>query len=253
MLKADSKTMDLSIFVPCYNEEKLVTLTFEDILKAIEPFKISYEVLVYDDGSKDGTANIVRQYISDHHLENHFSLIVCEKNYGVGVNYFRAAERALGNYFIGISGDNGEPCEAMQRIFGLIGAADVIVPHPDTRLFDLKFNGDNRPFKRRLMSVVYTKIVRFISGHNLHYFNSSILYKREHVLKHRVSTFGLGYNAELLCNVLNEPHITFLEVKVSNKDRVYGFTSAFRPRNVFAVLGTLARILKRCRFSRPRQ
>ena len=43
----------LSIFVPCYNEEKNITKSLNNIKEAVQ--NISYEILVADDGSKDNS------------------------------------------------------------------------------------------------------------------------------------------------------------------------------------------------------
>lgn len=248
----DADKIMLTIYVPCYNEEKLIERTLDTIREATAQFGFRYEVLVYNDASKDRTGEVVGAYIQRHGLQESFYLINNEKNAGIGVNYYRAAERGRGEYFIVVFGDNAEPVESLRRVFNLIGKADVIIPYFDTRLFDLRFNGDNRNFIRRFISIVFAWIVRAISGHNIKYFNGFVIHRRANVLKHRRDTYGLGYQAELLCCVLSEPDTSFLEVKVFNYDRVEGMPTAFKPRNVVSVLGSLWRILKERRFSRPK-
>jgi glycosyltransferase involved in cell wall biosynthesis len=250
-MSKENNKLDLSIYVPCFNEERLIERTLDTIREATSGFGFSYEVLVYNDASKDRTAEITEAYISRHQLGDQFFLINNEKNAGIGVNYFRAAERGRGEYFIVIFGDNAEPVEALRRVFNLIGKADVIIPYFDTRLFDMRFNGDNRSFIRRAISITFAWIVRVISGHNVKYFNGFVIHRRENVLRHRSDTYGLGYQAELLCSVLSEPNISFLEVKVFNYDRVEGMPTAFKAKNVISVLGSLWRILKSRRFTRP--
>jgi hypothetical protein len=126
----------------------------------------------------------------------------------------------------------------------LLGLADIIVPYYGTRLFSRRFNCDHRNFMRRLLSIVFAKIVRLLSGHELRYFNGLVLHRRENVVKYRGTTYGLGYQAELLCRVLNNPDVTYLEVKIHNFDRASGPTSAFKPKNIVSVCGSLWRIFK---------
>lgn len=236
--------VDLTIFVPCYNEEKLILRTLDTIREAAADFKMTYEVLVYDDASTDGSAARVRGYIAEQQLGDRYFLVANERNAGIGVNYFRAAERGRGEYFLVLFGDNVEPAEAMRRIFNLMGKADVVIPYFDTRLFDLRLNGDNRALIRRLLSILFAQLVRMISGHNVHYFNGPVMHRRANVLKHRIATYGLGYQAELLCRVLNEPGVTFLEVKIFNIDRAEGMPTAFKPKNVVSVLKSLGRMFR---------
>ena len=49
----------MSILVPAYNEEKVIQLTIDSLLNADYPHK---EIIVIDDGSKDKTLEIARQY-----------------------------------------------------------------------------------------------------------------------------------------------------------------------------------------------
>ncbi len=243
--------IDLTIYVPCYNEERLIARTLDTLRQATGEFNFRYEVLIYNDASKDKTRDVVQNYITTHHLESNFFLVNNEKNAGIGVNYYRAAERGRGEYFIVIFGDNSEPVESLRRVFNLVGKADVIIPYFDTRLLDMRFNGDNRNFIRRFISVVFAWLVRLISGHNIKYFNGFVIHRRANVLKYRSETYGLGYQAELLCKVLSDPGIQFLEVKVFNYDRVEGMPTAFKPKNILSVIGSLGRILKSRRFDRP--
>ena len=51
----------LSIIVPCYNEEEVVSLFYRETLKAITAIPdLDYEFLFIDDGSKDHTLDILR-------------------------------------------------------------------------------------------------------------------------------------------------------------------------------------------------
>lgn len=237
--------VDLTIFVPCYNEERLILKTLDSIREAAAGLPLDYEVLVYDDASTDASARLVADYIRQNRLEDRFSLKVNERNQGVGRNYFNAARAGRGEYMVVFCGDNAEPADAMRKILNLIGKADVIIPYVDTHLFDMRFNSDHRRFSRRLISLLYAFIVRTLSGHNIRYFNSATVHKRENVLKYATDTFGYGYQAELLCRVLDDPATTFLEVKFANNDRTEGKAKAFRLKNIASVCGSLWRILRR--------
>ena len=245
--------LDVTLYVPCFNEERSVVSTLDTIRGAMQELALRYEVLVYDDGSSDRTADVVRQYLDENPGEQNITLIQRERNYGIGVNYFDAADKAQGRYFMCVSGDDSEPKECLKRVLNLMDKADVIVPHCDTRLFDLRFNGDCRGIHRRFISILFAWIVRTVSGHNLRYFNGCVLHRTANVRKFRAPVYGLGYQAELLCRVLNQPHVTYLEVKIYNNDRRYGMPTAFKPKNIVSVLGSLSRIFReRCAWRRPR-
>ena len=56
--------MKLSVIIPAYNEEKnLEKDVLKDVKDYLEKLKISYEVIVVDDGSRDKTEELVKSFI----------------------------------------------------------------------------------------------------------------------------------------------------------------------------------------------
>ncbi|MBT6822486.1 glycosyltransferase, partial [archaeon] len=51
----------LSIIIPAYNEEKRIIKTLNKIQKYLLKKKISYEIIVVDDGSKDKTIQLIKK------------------------------------------------------------------------------------------------------------------------------------------------------------------------------------------------
>lgn len=251
MGQADKKDkVDVTVFVTCYNEQDLIVSALETVRSTMALFPHTYEVLIYDDTSKDTSVQVVREYIEKNNLGGQFELVVNPVNRGIGVNYFRAAERGRGEYFLIIHGDNAVPTDSIKHVMKLLGMADIIVPYYGTRLFSRKFNCDHRNFVRRLLSIWFARLVRFLSGHELRYFNGLVLHRRANVVKYRVPAYGLGFQAELLCRILNDPSVSYLEVKIHNYDRTSGPTSAFKLKNILSVCGSLWRIFKG-RFTLP--
>ena len=57
----------LTVVVPCYNEEEAIPFFYEEMLKIIEVFNkdfpsVEFEMLFIDDGSKDKTLKVLREY-----------------------------------------------------------------------------------------------------------------------------------------------------------------------------------------------
>jgi len=57
-----SALLDLSIVIPVYNEEENLPLLWPEICEVLEPTGLRYEAIFVDDGSKDRSAEIVREF-----------------------------------------------------------------------------------------------------------------------------------------------------------------------------------------------
>jgi glycosyltransferase involved in cell wall biosynthesis len=53
-------SVDLSVVVPVYNEEESLPVLWPELRDALEPTGLRYEVIFVDDGSRDGSAEVVR-------------------------------------------------------------------------------------------------------------------------------------------------------------------------------------------------
>lgn len=225
----------VSFFVPCLNEEGNVGRTIDTIVGLASELGLAYEIIVIDDASTDGTVAEVTERCR-RYPGSRIELVrnpVCR---GLGRNYFVAAQRAHGEYFMVVNGDAAEPVEALHLILSHKGKADAVVPYLGSN--------DTRSPARRTVSRVFTRLVNLISGHRLRYYNGPVLHKAENVRLWSSETTGFGYQAELLCRLLDEG-ISIVEVQMVINVRDQGVTKAFRIGNFLAVSNTLFHILLR--------
>src|ERR1700710_3152163 len=62
-----SAPLDLTVMVSCYNEKDYILSTLESLTLALADAGVTkYEIIVVDDTSKDGSPDIVREYIHAH-------------------------------------------------------------------------------------------------------------------------------------------------------------------------------------------
>jgi dolichyl-phosphate beta-glucosyltransferase len=104
----------LSIVVPAYNEQKRLPSSLELILAYLGTREFSFvEVLVVDDGSKDGTADVVREYARDHCC---LRLVSNPGNRGKGYAVRHGMTQAKGEWILYTDADLSAPideCEAL--------------------------------------------------------------------------------------------------------------------------------------------
>ena len=99
----------ISVLIPCYNEEKVIVSSVERILQSDWTH---LEVLVVDDGSKDGTAAAVRAAFSD---EPRVSLLTFE-NGGKARALNRGLKLCRGEVVVALDADTLFPPETLPRL-----------------------------------------------------------------------------------------------------------------------------------------
>lgn len=85
--------MSLSVIIPVYNEEN----TIEEIVQRVEAVGLAEEIIVVDDGSTDGTRNLLKRLEQEHPL---IKLILHEKNQGKGAAVRTGIDQATCEYII---------------------------------------------------------------------------------------------------------------------------------------------------------
>ncbi|MBO7363719.1 MAG: glycosyltransferase family 2 protein [Lachnospiraceae bacterium] len=73
--------MDLSFVIPCYNEEGNIRPVYEAIRDVFAPSGISYEVVMVNDGSKDGTWKAIRA-LAEEYPDDALTAVCFSRNFG---------------------------------------------------------------------------------------------------------------------------------------------------------------------------
>ncbi len=72
---------NLSVFFPCYNEEKNIEATVEKSIKVLKDLGLDYEILIINDGSTDRTGEVANSFAKSN---SHIRVISHKKNLGYG-------------------------------------------------------------------------------------------------------------------------------------------------------------------------
>ena len=229
--------LDLTVFISCYNEEEYIIPTIETVRDSLNEIgSISYEIIVIDDRSKDGSSALVRAYIAAHPNER-ILLRTNKVNRGLAQNYLDAAFIGKGKYYRLVCGDNAEPQSTMVAVFREIGNADMIVPY--------YVSSEGKSLYRRVLSNAYSVIVNVISGLRLNYYNGLAVHLRHNVMRWHSNTRGFGFQADIICLLL-EQGFSFKEVPVKTVERrVSGSSNALSFKNMLSVAHTLVDLIFR--------
>ncbi|MFI0217857.1 glycosyltransferase family 2 protein [Streptomyces lydicus] len=109
--------MKLSVVVPCYNEEAVVT-RFDAALRAVlERLGVAYEVCYVDDGSADGTLARLRGLAQRHRATTRY--LSFSRNFGKEPAMLAGLRAATGDAVILMDADLQHPPELIERMLGL--------------------------------------------------------------------------------------------------------------------------------------
>lgn len=227
--------IDITFFVPCYNEEDNVIKTINTILAAVGETKLNYQILIIDDHSKDKTVELVKEYMRNN-PDVHIELKVNQINHGLGYNYIEGAFLGKGKYYMPVFGDNAEPKETILAIIKELGTADIIIPYFGAN--------DSRQLFRKILSRIFVNVVNFISGCSLKYYNGPVLHLRYNVMRWHSNTLGFAYQAEIIIQLVSSG-VKYKEIQIYNFDRKVGVSKAFAVKNIFSVTHSLLQIFLR--------
>jgi dolichyl-phosphate beta-glucosyltransferase len=94
--------MYISVIIPCYNEERRIGKTLARITEYFQNSSLEHEILVVDNGSRDRTREIIREYAKEHHAVR----LISKQRYGKGWAVKQGMLEAKGDFRLFTDADN---------------------------------------------------------------------------------------------------------------------------------------------------
>ena len=151
---------DSVVIIPTYNEKENI----ENIVRAVFALEHGFHILIIDDGSPDGTADIVKRLIAGE-FAGRLHLVERQGKLGLGTAYIAGFKWALERdyeYIFEMDADFSHDPKDVPRLYAACaeGGADVAVGSR----YVSGVNVVNWPMGRVLMSYYASKYVRFVTG-----------------------------------------------------------------------------------------
>lgn len=97
----------ISIIVPCFNEEDVVSMFYQETTNQLHRIPdIDYELLFINDGSKDHTASVLKELAEK---DSHCFYFTFSRNFGKEAAMFAGLEKATGDYVVIMDADLQHP------------------------------------------------------------------------------------------------------------------------------------------------
>jgi len=147
---------DLSIIIPSYNEESRLPVTLERIAEYLADSGLKAEVVVVDDGSKDGTAAVAEYFrIKLPTLR----VISNGVNRGKGYSVRHGMQEARGRIALFTDADLSAPIEEAGKLIEALETFDVAI---GSRAMDRRLISVHESRFREFAGIIFNKIVRII-------------------------------------------------------------------------------------------
>ncbi len=158
------KQSDSIVIIPTYNECENI----EKIVRAVLGLEQSFHILVIDDGSPDGTADIVRRLMQDEFAGRLF-LVERSGKLGLGTAYIAGFKWALERdyeYVFEMDADFSHDPKDLPRLYAACHDEGYDLSIGSRYVSGV--NVVNWPMGRVLMSYFASKYVRIVTGLNIH-------------------------------------------------------------------------------------
>jgi glycosyltransferase involved in cell wall biosynthesis len=151
----------LSIVIPAYNEEKRLPSTLDRVAEYLEAGRFEFsEILVVDDGSKDGTVALIEEFASRH---KSVTLLQNPGNRGKGYSVRHGMLKAAGDWILFSDADLSSPIEELEKLLTAVertGAPIAI----GSRALDRSLVGVHQPALREYAGRFFNLVMRLTTG-----------------------------------------------------------------------------------------
>lgn len=149
----------LSVIIPAYNEEKRLPKTLKEISDYLSKQNYQSEIIVVNDGSKDKTSQIVRNF--QEQIKN-LKLIDNEINQGKGAVVRQGLLLATGNFRLFTDADNSTPISEIEKFWKEFErGADIVIGSREIKGAILD---PPQPLYRRILGEAFKIFRKFIIG-----------------------------------------------------------------------------------------
>jgi len=160
------KSPELSIVIPAYNEEARLPRALaliRDYLSSRKMGAEEAEIIVVDDGSTDGTAQIVQEWSRQFPS---MRLVSNEQNHGKGYSVRHGMLEARGRIALFTDADLSAPIEEADKLFAALKAGnDVTI---GSRALDRSLISTHQSRPRELAGIIFNSFVRLFTGLPFH-------------------------------------------------------------------------------------
>ena len=200
----------LTVILPAHNEAENLPIVVPEVLAALPEFCDEYEVIVVDDGSRDGTRQVLDSLSAKHpnlRIERH------ESNRGYGAALATGFRNSTCEFVMFMDSDRQFRIADLDLLSPFVGKFDVVAGFRKER---------NDPLHRRVFAEVFNVTVRMLFGVHLRDIDCAFkVFRGDQIRSLELSAPGALINTEIQAK-LRRIGATVEQVGVNHYPRVAG-------------------------------
>ena len=186
----------ISIILPCYNEEAILTATLETVINYLEirEYKYHWEILIINDGSKDKTGEIADEYAKK---RAEINVIHHPINLNLGRALQTGFRHAQGEAMVVLDVDLSYSVELIEQLLDklFLTYADIVIASP----YMPGGKTTAIPFGRRIMSLWVNKFMRMASQDKYYTYTGMVrAYRSSYIKNLNLKTKDYEINPEII-------------------------------------------------------
>jgi len=214
----------ISVIVPALNEEANIATAVKDASDSLAGRFSDYELLLFDDGSRDRTGEIMDRLAAQN---PRIRVTHNPQPRNLGGVYKQGVALARFDHVLMFPGDNENQLASLLPVLDAIGKADIVIPYT--------INTHVRPLMRRAGSLTYTILINLLFGRRLRYYNGTYLCRTADVRQITINTDSFAYQCEVLLKLLRNGK-SYVEVGIQIRRPSGSVSKALRIRNLIDIL-----------------
>jgi glycosyltransferase involved in cell wall biosynthesis len=199
----------LSVVIPLFNEVENIPPLYEEVSAALDALGDSYEVIIVDDGSNDGSFVELRKI---HERDPRWRVIRFRRNFGQTAGLMAGFEAARGEYVVTMDADLQNDPRDMGRLIKKADEGYDIVSGWRTERKEPFFS-------RRLPSMIANRLISRSTGVSLHDYGCTLKVYRSEVAKN-IRLYGELHR--FIPAIASGLGVQLAEVPVNDRARRFG-------------------------------
>jgi glycosyltransferase involved in cell wall biosynthesis len=165
---------EISVFLPVYNEEPNLRPLHEKLDEALTALRRSAEIIYVDDGSTDGTLDVLRSLAR---IDDRVRVVALKRNYGQTAAMAAGIDAARGAVLIPMDADlQNDPADIIRLLDKLDEGYDVVS--------GWRKNRQDKAITRKFPSMLANRLISWIGGVPLHDYGCTLKAYRLESLQH---------------------------------------------------------------------